>query len=216
MALKRVDSKDAVPEAFRETAVEAKDGAWVYDEPEDVSGLKSALQKERETREAAEKLSAKLAKDLKEAATKRAAGDAKLSDEDLAKVRESVAAEYAPQLEEAAKLKAQIREYQLDGAVRAMIDKAGVLGAERDKLWKLVKDEYDLTAEGTPILKGKPGAELAKHIETYKQEYPWAFAAPSASGGGAAPTGGIPAGLKADDVLQNPGAFIVAGLKKSA
>ena len=217
MPLKTADSKDAIPESYRDAAFETKDGKFVYEEPEDVSGLKSALQKERESREAAEKLSAKLSKELKEKATKAAAGEAKLSDEELAKVRQAVAEEYAPQLEEAAKLRAKLNEVQLDQQVLRLIDKAGVLGPQRDKLWKLVKDEYDLTAEGTAILKGKPGADIAKHIESYKKEYEWAFAAPAASGGGAKGVAGtIPAGMKADDVLSNPTAFITAGLQKSA
>lgn len=217
MPLKIADTKDAIPESHRDAAFETKDGKFVYEEPEDVSGLKSALSKERETREAAEKLAAKLSKELKEKATKAVAGDAKLSDEELAKVRQAVAEEYAPQLEEAAKLRATLNEVRLDQQVLRLIDKAGVLGPQRDKLWKLVKDEYDMTTDGTAILKGKPGADIAKHIESYKQEYGWAFAAPAASGGGAkGAVGAIPSGMKADDVLVTPGAFIAAGLQKSA
>lgn len=217
MPLKLADTKDAIPESHRDAAFETKDGKFVYEEPEDVSGLKSALSKERETREAAEKLAAKLSKELKEKATKAAAGEAKLSDDDLAKVRQSVADEFAPQLERAKALEAELRDVRLDQQVLRLIDKAGVLGAQRDKLWKLVKDEYDLTTEGTAILKGKPGADIAKHVESYKKEYDWAFAAPAASGGGAkGAVGSIPQGMKADDVLTNPGAFITAGLQKSA
>ncbi len=198
-------SLDEIPEAFR-SEYEESNGEYV---PREVV----ALRRERETREAAEKLAKKLAADLKEAQTKGAAKDAKLSDEELAKIRAAVEAEYAPVREELTAAQQKLRTVQLDNQVLALIDKAGVLGPKRDQLWKLVREQFDLTAEGTPIVKAKPTADLAKHIESFKTEFDWAFAAPAASGGGAKPTTGLPAGMKAEDVLKNPQAALEAAYR---
>lgn len=196
---------------------EEKEGEWVPkpdEEAEDTTALKTALEKERKARKDAEKA----AKDAeKSAADKKKDDDLRskgLTDEQLKKIREEVRAdvekEYAPTKEAAEKLKKENRTLRLDNAVKTVMSKkeVGVRADRLDTLWKLVGEDFDLTDDGQPMVKDKPGTTVEKYLmDTVKKTFPEFYVGTQAAGGGAkgdhspAPTNGSP---KVEDILANP------------
>lgn len=234
MKLKIYDKKEDVPAKFADV-YEETDGKWSpkqelvdlleedgdASEPADAGGLKKALEAERKLREKAEK-------DLR--AQKQQAADKErqnkgVTEEVLKTIRQEVRAEleeeFAPIKTELETAKKSMRELQLDSAVQGIMGSKDVgVRSERTKdLWRLVKDEFDLTDDGKPMVKDKPGTEVGKYLaDAVKKRYPEFFQASAASGGGAAGAGGT--GTKptppakgtptVEDILKNPGAAIQA------
>jgi hypothetical protein len=192
MALPTYAKKDEIPKGF-ESLYEEKDGKFVPKETDDAAELKAALDDERTKREAAEKLTKKVAKDLKDLETKKKAEEAGLTDEQVkalrADVRTELEAEFADRLKAADRvptLEAENRSLKLDGAVQKMAADAGFLPTKLKDFWKLHGDEFDLTAEGKPMVKGKPGVDPVKHVEGLKAVRPEWVQGSQAGGGGAA------------------------------
>lgn len=78
------------------------------------------------------------------------------------------------------------RYLKLDSKVKGLYGEHGVQSNRIDKLWKLTKDQYELTDDGVPMLKSEPTADLGRFIsETLRSEYPEWFNGSGASGGGA-------------------------------
>lgn len=194
MPLKTYDTQDAVPEALRADAIETKDGKFVVVEEADTSDLAAAVAAEKEKREAAEKLMRKTAGELQKLQTQRKAADAGMTEEKLKELREEAKAEYMaeiqPQLDEAVKIKAQNRSLLLDADMKARALKAGVLPEKVDDFWALRGSEFDLTDDGKPMVKGKPGIEPDKHLTVLLKKNPEWVKGTQASGGGAQGTTG--------------------------
>jgi hypothetical protein len=79
-------------------------------------------------------------------------------------VKAEVLKELEPDLEAGKKSIAENRTLKLDNQVKSLFAKAGVRGERADALWKLTADRYDLTADGKPMLKDKPGVEIEKYL----------------------------------------------------
>lgn len=216
MALKTYDTKDAVPEDQRESAIETKDGKFVVSEAEDTSGLTSALDTERTKREAAEKLQKKTADELKKAEAKVKAASHGLTDEQLASLREDAVKE-----ERAARVKAEEerdaertgnRQRDLSGAFKSVAGDVKFLGNRLDDVFALHGSEFDLTDDRKLMVKGKPGIDPKKHMETIAKARPEWVQGTQAAGGGAAGVAatGTGATTSFEDTLKNPSQALAA------
>lgn len=188
MPLPTFKSLDEIPEPFR-PEYEERDGAW-HPKVEDVTPLKQKnaelLTETKAERKKRQELEAKVAElEEQQAAKKAGIPDAKLEE-----IKRQAEEKYRPVHEELEKTRAKLRQMQLDGSVKAMLAKADVIDV--DAAWKIVGDGFDLTDEGSPILKSDPTADLEKHITgTLRKQYPFLFKGTQAAGGGAAgQTGG--------------------------
>lgn len=211
MSFKMFDSRDEVPEAQRETAIETKDGKWAVPEVEDVSALKSAHERQKEeTRRLkaalAEREQADKAKEAEDAARKSG-----VSDEQIAKLRQEIEAAKAPLVEEKTRLEKELRELRLDSKVKAMIAEAGFNPKRIDDVFKLIGDRFDLSENGTPILKDNPAAVLPEYLKTVaSKEYPELALSQQKGGDEFKGSGG--GGAVSPDaqklLLSNPGALL--------
>jgi hypothetical protein len=188
MPLPTFATLEEVPEAFR-SEYELLDGKAV---PRELTGLKSAVAKERAEREAAAKALKDAQVRLEELETASKARNAGLSDDKLAELRAELEKKLAPERERADKAEARLRALQLDGALKSLMATSGVRAERIDTLWRLIGSEYDLTDGGTPILKADPTADVAKSLASRVKEYPEFFAAPAAAGGGSSRSGALP------------------------
>lgn len=169
MPLPTFKTRDDIPEAVRDGYVE-RDGEWVPD-VEDVSGLKA--NRDELLREAKELR--KSVADLKKELQQKKSG---LSDEEIAaqKAREEELTK--PLQEQLAAERAELRKLKLDARVQTMLAEAGANPKRIDALYKLVGDRFDLSDNGTPVLKEKPTTPLDKYIaDTVALEYPELFLA---------------------------------------
>lgn len=201
MPLPIFDSADAIPEPFRD-AYEERDGRWhpVADAAPAADGLKATLDKLRERLDATEKQlraadrraqeAERAARETVTAAKAKAAG---LTDDQIAEFKRQAAEEYQPKLAELDALRAEVRALKLDSTVKA---KLAPHVLDVDVMWKLIGDEFDLTADGTPVLKANPTADIDKYVTTdLRQRYDYLYRGTQAAGGGAV---GSRAGLAAD------------------
>lgn len=199
MSFKVFETKDAIPEAQRESAIETKDGKWAVAEVEDVSGLKSALERQKEeARKAKDKL-----KEIEDEAKRKAAG---MTDEQLAKLRADIAAEKAPLEAKLTQAEQELRSLKLDGRIKAMLAEAGANPKRLDALFTLIGNRFDLNESGSPILKDKPTTDLQKYLgETVAQEYPELFVSKQKGGATFNGSGGTAGGEDlAKLVTDNP------------
>ena len=194
MALPSFKKKDEIPKGF-ESMYEEVNGEWVAKAPDDAADLRALLESEREKRDAAEKLTKKIAKDLKDLEQKRKAEEAGATEEQLKQLRADVRAEleteYADKIKAAERipaLEAENKNLLLDSVVQRMAGEAGFLPTKLGDFWKLHGDEFDLTTDKKPMVKGKPGLDPKKHIEALKAVRPEWVQGSQAAGGGA---GGI-------------------------
>lgn len=213
--LKIVDKKEDVPEALRDSAHEMKDGKFGFDEADSAADdLKTALDGERTKREAAEKNAKKAADELKKLQNQRKATDSGITEEQLNQIRADVRKEVETEVQEKFgdydKVKADNRSLRLDTHVKKQMADAGFLGTRLDDAWKLYGDQFDLTSDGKPMVKDKPGLDVKKHIEGLTKLQPSWVQGTKAAGGGAAGqnTGPTDAKPNADAVLSNPGAAL--------
>lgn len=106
-------------------------------------------------------------------------------------VREELEKEYSQFKSQAEKLAGEVRELRLDGVVKGEMAKAGVRGERVDALFRLTGDRFDLTDDGKPMLRDRPGTEVDKYIAgDLAKEYPEFFAGTGSSGGGASKSSG--------------------------
>jgi hypothetical protein len=97
------------------------------------------------------------------------------------------------------------------GAVKVLADK-------REKLFRLHEGEFDLTADGKPMIKGHPETDVTKHIAALVKGYPEWVEGTKAAGGGA---GGIQKpgsgdGTAGDAVVKDPQAALRAAHEAGA
>lgn len=209
--LKTFATKDEIDEALRGSAIETKDGKFLVEEPDDNSALEGALAKARTDKEATERLNKKLADELKKIETKNKAAESGISAEKIAEIEKQIqdrlTEEYRPRLEQNESLAKQVRELTLDTQVKAQAAKLGVIGSEIPKWWKLHGENFDLTTDGKPIVKGQEGVSMEQYIgTTLKKDTPYLYEGTKATGSGApgsgpTPTPGLTTG---DDILKNP------------
>lgn len=214
MKLPTFDTKDAVPEAFR-SLYEERDGKWSPKPDEDADDLAASLVEEKTKREAAEKLATKTANELKKMQRKAEQDAHGMTDDQLAKLREDVRTEVmeevGPDLERAAAALVENRTLKLDNQVKAMAAEAGFLPTKLADLWKLKGDEFDLTDDGRPTVKGKPGIDPKKHIEAIAKAMPeWVQGTKAGGGGGLGGAGskGASGAIDFDALLKDPRAAL--------
>lgn len=226
MPLPTFKTKAEIPAGF-EDIYEEKDGQW-SPKPADDGGLKSALDEERTKREAAEKLAKKAADELRKTENRLKAEAAGLTQEQQEKMRADLKAEldaeYAPLKDAAAereRLAAENRTLKLDNTVQSLLGTAGFLAEKIEKVWTLEKGAFDLTADGKPMVKDKPGVDVSKYIaDTIVKAYPEWVRGTQASGGGAkGGTGTTPQSgsqTAGDAVIANPLAVLRAANEAQA
>lgn len=103
-----------------------------------------------------------------------------------AEIRDDLEDEYKAIVEERDSLKHDNRGLRLDSVVKAEMAEAGVRSERIDALFRLNADKFDLTDDGAPMLKDRPGTEIGKFVaEDLKAQYPEFFNGSGSSGGGA-------------------------------
>ena len=197
MPLKLYDALDAAPEALRATAIETKDGKFAVVEAEDVSGLKSALAKERDLREKAEK-AAKLAADQIATNDLREKGLLEAKQEWDAKI-------LGPIAERAKALETENHTLKLVGPVKDAFRSAGII--DPDDAWVRYGADLTLSEAGKPMLKSDPTADLGKWAESLSTAHPHWFAGSQAAGGGASGGGASARGVTTI-AAGDPAAFL--------
>lgn len=183
MPAETFETKDSIPEELRDAAIETKDGKFVVVRDPDVSGLTSALEKERKARRDAEKAAKEREARLAELEEERQAKAAGLTGEKLEEIRKQAEAKFAADLAERDQLKQRVRALTLDTTVKSMLAKAEFVDV--DAAWKLFGDEFDLTDDLTPIVKADPAKKLEQHIADLAAAKPYLVKGTAASGGGA-------------------------------
>lgn len=195
--LKRIlDTLEGLDEATAKLYKKGEDGKFhleVEEEPND--GLKSALQKERERANAAEKAlkererleSETKEKQEREAAEKRGEYD-KLRAQDLETIKKEREAREA--------LESKLR----NGAIeRAALEALTASGAIPKALLPHVLPNLEAVPDGDNFkvtVKANPGQSLTDYVSSLKTDMPWGFNGSGASGGGANPGGGNAGGNK--------------------
>lgn len=211
-----VDSLDTVPEAARSFYTETEDGRFKLDsDHEDVSGLKSALKKERTTRGELEKkvkafgdLTPETLQEMRDRLSALededggSAGDKQKRKTDIKELREKIKAEvereYSPYKTRAETAEAKLRDIEMSGRIRAAAVKAGVIEDDLDDVLTLTRGRFDLDEDGEIIVKDEKGQDSGLTPEKFfagefKEKRPKFFKAPVSSGSGARPDGGRPA-----------------------
>jgi hypothetical protein len=201
MSFPQFATLEEIPEPFR-AAYEERNGVWVAKDVEDVTPLKTALERQKAESNAAK---AELRK-LKQEAE---AGSQGVKPEVLAKLREEIKAEIEAEFQ--APLTAaqqELRSLKLDAAVKAQLAKAGVRGERVDTLYRLIADQVDLGEAGTPVHKqGKPLGDWI--TKTLAAEYPEFFASTIKGGSSPQPQGALPSGVDGEKLLvENPARLI--------
>ena len=182
---------------------------------EALEALQAQVEEANTKREAAEKLMRKTAAELQKLQTARKAADAGLTEERLkeitAEAEAQAEAKYADQIAEAAKLKTQNRSLLLDADMKARALKAGVLPERVNDFWALRGAEFDLTADGKPMVKATPTAKIETHLAALLKLNPEWVAGTKANGGnaiGGAGGAGAGAGITYEQIHANPQAVL--------
>jgi len=204
MAEKTAEEKAA------EAAAKAK-----ADADEALAALTAQVEEANTKREAAEKLMRKTAAELQKLQTARTAAVGGLTEvrlmEITAEAEAQADAKYKDQIDEAAKLKAQNRALVLDADMKARALKAGVLPTKVDDFWGLRGAEFDLTADGKPMVKATPTLDVDKHLAALLKRNPEWVKGTGANGGGASGGAGGPGaagGITYEQIHANPGAVL--------
>lgn len=200
MPVKSFDKQADIPKGF-EDDYEEVEGKWVYKDP--TADLKTALDTEKASRKSAEKLAKKVADELKD---RQREGDGaspeqvkKWREEITAEVRAALDEEYAPKLAQTEALTAENRTLKLTDNVKKMFGDVKVFPDKLNQIMKLHGDEFDLTTDGKPMVKGKPSSDVAKHVAAIAKQYPEWIEGSKAAGGGASGQQTATPGGAADD-----------------
>lgn len=182
-----VDKLEDIEEAKRSVYVEREGKFYLDAEIEDVSGLKTALQKEREARQKAAQKNAEYEARIE--ADRKAMEEAELAKKGLTDVKKDWDEKIlSPVLSERDQLKAEIRSMKLDSQVKAAAVKAGVI--DEADFWKICGDDFDLSEDGKPFWKSDPTLDISKAILSYKKDKGHLFKGTQATGGGAGGSSG--------------------------
>ena len=159
-----------------------KDGKFVLDVED--SGLKSALQKEREAREAAEK-ALKAKEQAEEDQKRKTEEELALKRGEFDKIRAQDQAAIKAAEEKALALESKLRNGAMErAAMEAIVASGGIPEA----LMPHVTSLLEVVAEGDSfkvLVKGEPGKKLGDFVAGLKESKPWGFQPSGANGGGA-------------------------------
>ena len=129
-------------------------------------------------------------------------------------VRKSLEDEYTPFKSENDRLKTRLRELQLDNVVKGVMAKHGVRPERIDALFRLTSDRFDLTDEGEPMLKDRPGYDVSKYVaDELGSEWPDLFLPSGSSGGGASKSNASGAGGRPKTVSWSDKVAVSANLE---
>lgn len=213
MAIKKYAKLEEIPEAQRGDAIELKGGEFIVNEPDDNSALTTALETERKKREAAEGSASKVAASLKKLEDKLKAQEGGITEEKLnqirADVKKELEEEYGPKLKSLDDLRSENRSMKLDSKVQELAVAAGFLPERLKDFWKLHGDEFDLTDDGKPMVKDKPGTDVAKHVAAIAKTRSEWVKGTQGDGGGTGGTVTKPGpkgtGPTPEEIIKNPG-----------
>ena len=137
----------------------------------------------------------KITTQLAEIEQERKAGGKGITADDLKKIREEVRAdlekEFTPFKTDAEKFRTENRTLRLDNEVKKLMAAGGARAERIDALFKLTRDEFDLTDDGQPMLVNHKGKPVEKFIaETLKAQYPEFYTGTGSRGGGAQKSAG--------------------------
>jgi hypothetical protein len=189
MPLPTFPTLDEIPEAFR-SEYEERNGEWHPKAPAapDVTGLTSALEKERTAARNADKARRDAEKerdDLKRTVDAKAKG---ISEEELQKIRDAEAAARKPIEEENVTLKADIRKLKLTDRVQALYLGNGGMKDRLEDAMNALAPRTDLGDADGIVFKDKAGQVTADDAEKFfakhKQEKPWLYEGTGGSGSG--------------------------------
>lgn len=208
------DKKDDIPKGA-EDVYEERNGKW-HPKIEDVTPLKTAIEKERSDRKKAEdqaREASEKAADLERKLTAAAGGG---GDKDqiakaLKKFDDDLAAAKAEGKKESDALRTQLRTLQLDDKAKAAFIKAGGRPERADAMLKLNRDRLDLVDDRI-VIKNAKGETTTETVEdffakSYKTEMPDFYKGTQASGGGASGGSGGGSGapmVSAEELLKDP------------
>src|SRR3990172_1325273 len=214
---------DAMPEVLQKLCTE-KDGKYTFmaDTPDEVAGLKSALDKrtkaEKEAKTALEATKTELEKfngiDPERHAELLAEAEKRESDslnskghideliQGMSKKHETaIASQKAAYEAKIASINAELDRVIIDNRLRSVFESAGVISDRIDDAVELTKPRARRNEQGELILLDKDGAVLDVTPETYardllKEQKPWLYAGSGAGGSGAPPGTNGPNGKK--------------------
>jgi hypothetical protein len=192
--LKRIlETLDGLSEAMAKEYKKGEDGKFYLeiDGGEDVpDGLKSALQKERERANAAEKaLKAKERAD--EDAKRKAEEELALKRGEFDKIRAQDLESLKKEREEKEALQTRFRNEKRDRALMEAMTADGVKAIPK-ALLPHIQDLVEVITDGNDlktVVKGNPGQKLVEFVSGFKRDMPWAFEGVGSSGGGSPSTG---------------------------
>lgn len=182
-----LETLEGLPEEVANLYKKGEDGKF-HLAGEAGDGLKSALQKERERANAAEKA-------LKERERQEADAKAAKEREDLErkgeyeKLKASLEAENKAAKERAEALESKIRNGARDRAAMEAIQAANGIPKA---LLPHIQGQLEVIADGEDykvVVKGDPGKKLTDFVAGLKADMPWGFNGSGASGGGAPQSG---------------------------
>lgn len=206
--LKTFDTKDAVPESLRDSAVETKDGKWAA---WDVTGLKanadSLLNEKKQVQQRIDEMTKALGGLTPEQITK-IREDAKRAEEDadrrngdfdklLSKRLDEQKAQFEKQISELAPFRDKYIDREVEFAIRDAAAKAGVPAEDIPYVVDLHRGRrvrYD-EKTGKPVVVDKDGDPTGLTVEkfyaeTFKAEAPKFYGPQGGSGGGAGGSSG--------------------------
>lgn len=215
MPLPTFEKQDQIPKGFEEE-YEESEGKWV---PIDrTASLQRALSEEREARKAADALAKKATKEANDLANKKAASSAGLTDKELRdlydKIESQIREEYEPKVAELETIRGENRAMKLNDRIKQMFTENGALKTRVDDLWKLHGEDFDLTADGKPMVKNEPGKDPVRHVQAIlKSRMDWVQGTKGSGGKTFATTTTptstpSPNGLSFEDMVKNPSAAI--------
>lgn len=203
-----LETLEGLPEEVATLYKKGEDGKFHL---ESNDGLKSALQKEREARHAAEK-ALKAEAEAKTAREKEAEEAKARATGDFEKLKASMEAEAKAAKEEAAAYKTRILTERRDRAATEAIAAAGGIP---EALMPHVTSALEVVAEGDDfkvLVKGNPAQKVADFVTGLKESKPWGFQPTGATGSGASNHQGKP---PANGEPVTSVQLIAAGLKKA-
>ena len=187
-----LETLEGLPEEVASLYKKGEDGKFHL---EGNDGLKSALQKERDARQAAEK-ALKAEAEAKTAREKEAEEAKARATGDFEKLKLSMEAEAKAAKEEAAAYKARILTERRDrAAMEAIVAANGIPEA----LMPHVTSHLEVVPEGDDfkvLVKGNPAKKVTDFVASLKDAKPWGFQPSGANGGGTPANGGTPNGTK--------------------
>jgi len=184
------DDKDTYSPEEVEKLVEERNKALEAKRDEILGELKAAKEKLKAFDGVDPAEFRKLQTKLAELEQERKAQDKGITSEALDKMRQEVRQdldkEYGPLKQQLEEARGEVRTLRLDNVVKQHMAKAGVRSERIDALYRLTADQWDLTDDGEPMVKVRPGTEPHKYVgDVLSKEYPEFFEGSGSSGGGA-------------------------------